>query len=163
MKALVGAFNQEKALVGAFSVITNLRMELFEALVPGPGRARQPRPLLRPVQPVVVGRGHVLAGQPPPEGGDIARERVLEVEERNFGRLSEAWQRNLQHSKQVIILASGKPGYRLSYWCKSKYSQLCSADCSLCTAHAPLTANTHDARQCQCKRMREEDTNDIII
>ena len=32
MKALVGAFNQEKALVGAFSVITNLRMELFEAL-----------------------------------------------------------------------------------------------------------------------------------
>ena len=102
MKALVGAFNQEKALVGAFSVITNLRMELFVALVPGPGRARQPRPLLRPVQPVVVGRGHVLAGQPPPEGGDIARERVLEVEERNFGRLSEAWQRNLQHSKHVI-------------------------------------------------------------
>ena len=33
MKALVAAFNQEKALVGAFSVITNLRMELFEALV----------------------------------------------------------------------------------------------------------------------------------
>ena len=37
MKALVGAFNEEKALVGAFSVITNLRMELFEALVPGGG------------------------------------------------------------------------------------------------------------------------------
>ena len=33
VEALVGAFNQEKALVGAFSVITNLRMELFEALV----------------------------------------------------------------------------------------------------------------------------------
>ena len=32
MKALVGAFNQEKALVGAFSVITNLRMDLFQAL-----------------------------------------------------------------------------------------------------------------------------------
>ena len=32
MKALVGAFNQEKALVGTFSVITNLRMQLFEAL-----------------------------------------------------------------------------------------------------------------------------------
>ena len=29
MKALLGAFNQEKALVGAFSVITNLRMELL--------------------------------------------------------------------------------------------------------------------------------------
>ena len=34
MKAVVAAFNQEKALVGAFSVITNLQMELFEALGP---------------------------------------------------------------------------------------------------------------------------------
>ena len=33
VKAVVAAFNQEKALVGAFSVITNFRMELFEALV----------------------------------------------------------------------------------------------------------------------------------
>ena len=33
MKAVVAAFNQEKALVGAFSVIRNLRMELFQALV----------------------------------------------------------------------------------------------------------------------------------
>ena len=33
MKAVVAAFNQEKALVGAFSVITNIRMELFEALL----------------------------------------------------------------------------------------------------------------------------------
>ena len=33
MKAVVAAFNQEKALVGAFSVIMNLRMELFQALV----------------------------------------------------------------------------------------------------------------------------------
>ena len=32
MKAVVAAFNQEKALVGAFSVITKLRMDLFEAL-----------------------------------------------------------------------------------------------------------------------------------
>ena len=32
VKAVVAAFNQEKALVGAFSVITNLRMELFEAV-----------------------------------------------------------------------------------------------------------------------------------
>ena len=35
MKAVVAAFNQEKALVGAFSVMTNLRMQLFEALFPG--------------------------------------------------------------------------------------------------------------------------------
>ena len=33
VKAVVAAFNQEKALVGAFSVITNHRMELFEALL----------------------------------------------------------------------------------------------------------------------------------
>ena len=33
MKAVVAAVNQEKALVGAFSVITNIRMELFEAPV----------------------------------------------------------------------------------------------------------------------------------
>ena len=30
---VIAAFNQEKALVGAFSVITNLRMELFGALI----------------------------------------------------------------------------------------------------------------------------------
>ena len=34
VKAVVAGFNQEKAL-GAFSVITNLRMDLFEALVEG--------------------------------------------------------------------------------------------------------------------------------
>ena len=33
MKAVVAAFNQEKALVGAFSVITNHRMDFFEALL----------------------------------------------------------------------------------------------------------------------------------
>ena len=39
VKVVVAAFNQEKALVGAFSVITNLWMEIFEALVaiPSPG------------------------------------------------------------------------------------------------------------------------------
>ena len=31
VKAVVAAFNQEKALVGAFSVITNLRMELLSS------------------------------------------------------------------------------------------------------------------------------------
>ena len=33
MKAVVAAFTQEKALVGAFSVITNLRMQHFEPLL----------------------------------------------------------------------------------------------------------------------------------
>ena len=49
MKAVVAAFNQEKALVGAFSVITNLRMELFEALVVGK-RAGQARLVISPSQ-----------------------------------------------------------------------------------------------------------------
>ena len=55
MKAVVAAFNQEKALVGAFSVITNHRMQLFEALeqaglhrqLPGDGAA-VPRPRRQP-------------------------------------------------------------------------------------------------------------------
>ena len=38
VKAVVAAFNQEKALAGAFSVITNLRIDLFEALVSCVGR-----------------------------------------------------------------------------------------------------------------------------
>ena len=33
MKAVVGAFNQEKALVRAISVITNLRMDFFQAVL----------------------------------------------------------------------------------------------------------------------------------
>ena len=52
MKAVVAAFNKEKALVGAFSVITNLRMELFEALahtVEG-RRAGQARLVISPSQ-----------------------------------------------------------------------------------------------------------------
>ena len=42
MKAGVAAFNQEKALVGAFSVITNLRMDIFEALEREEGDAAVP-------------------------------------------------------------------------------------------------------------------------
>ena len=38
MKAVVAAFNQEKALVGAFSVITNLRMEPGHLVQQGGGR-----------------------------------------------------------------------------------------------------------------------------
>ena len=41
MKAAVAAFNQEKALVGAFSVITTLRMDLFEALLRNSSRENE--------------------------------------------------------------------------------------------------------------------------
>ena len=54
MKAVVAAFNQEKALVGAFSVITNVRMELFQALMntivilpPAAAAATDTRPLAK--------------------------------------------------------------------------------------------------------------------
>ena len=33
MKAVVAAFNQEKVLVGAFFAITNLQMDLYQALL----------------------------------------------------------------------------------------------------------------------------------
>ena len=53
VKAVVAAFNQEKALVGAFSVITNLRMDLFEALDAGDlAAAGLHHPRHRPRQPV---------------------------------------------------------------------------------------------------------------
>ena len=59
MKAVVAAFNQEKALVGAFSVIKNLRMDHFEAL------------LSRPSQPVFHGGRQVTAGCIPPSFGYV--------------------------------------------------------------------------------------------
>ena len=60
MKAVVAAFNQEKALVGAFSVITNLRMELFEALITilsGAADIRDERPAGRRGEHPVRGQG----------------------------------------------------------------------------------------------------------
>ena len=57
VKAVVAAFNQEKALVGAFSVITNLRMDFFEALLAGHHRV-QPR-----LQPVLHRAGGGLQDQ----------------------------------------------------------------------------------------------------
>ena len=47
MKAVVAAFNQEKALVGAFSVITNLRME--------PLLTRSPRSVSPLMGPILAG------------------------------------------------------------------------------------------------------------
>ena len=92
MKAVVPAFNQEKALVGAFSVITNLRMELFEALlavqlkntsrekciIEISRRVLSLSPLHQPAaaQPVVAGNGYdtmTQAGPGPAAAGLIHR------------------------------------------------------------------------------------------
>ena len=92
MKAVVAAFNQEKALVGAFSVITNLRMELFEALlavqlkntsrekciIEISRRVLSLSPLHQPAaaQPVVAGNGYdtmTQAGPGPAAAGLIHR------------------------------------------------------------------------------------------
>ena len=67
MKAVVAAFNQEKALVGAFSVITNLRMELFQALYYRLQSAA--RPGSRPVLPRAGARQ--LSGDTRTHAGDI--------------------------------------------------------------------------------------------
>ena len=53
MKAVVAAFNQEKALVGAFSVITNLRMEFRCNFLKHYTQAQDPAFL--PVEVVAVG------------------------------------------------------------------------------------------------------------
>ena len=87
MKAVVAAFNQKKALVGAFSVITNLRIDFFEALevtlgcrhtLPpdvglvgaGRGRGREGRPALLLAEAEHAGGG---AGR----GGGGQRHRAL--------------------------------------------------------------------------------------
>ena len=69
MKAVVAAFNQEKALVGAFSVITNLRMELFEALVGTP-----PCGHLAAGAENITGRGSVIRPQEVTSSGDRGKE-----------------------------------------------------------------------------------------
>ena len=68
MKAVVAAFNQEKALVGAFSVIMNLRMELgcnfLKHYPPAAGvqPVRLPHSLRREVVEVVLHQlGQVVA------------------------------------------------------------------------------------------------------
>ena len=75
MKAVVAAVNQENALVGAFSVITNLRMDLFEAL--GGCRGRRP-PLTAPTVQSVAdeergggGLGGRRSGPQPQERGHL--------------------------------------------------------------------------------------------
>ena len=76
MKAVVAAFNQEKALVGAFSVITNLRMELFEAAV-----ASVPRPHLANLLPQV--RHRSFTPRPPlPTRAPPSDLQLQETEER---------------------------------------------------------------------------------
>lgn len=53
---------------------------LLSTPVARPAGTRQRRALrVHLVQAVVVRRGDVLAGEPPPEGGDIAGKTVLQV------------------------------------------------------------------------------------
>ena len=61
--AVIAAFNQEKALVGAFSVITNLRMELFEALVDSCRAGDHPRAMVGVLDPRQSPLPHCQQGQ----------------------------------------------------------------------------------------------------
>ena len=80
MKAVVAAFNQEKALVGAFSVITNLRMELFEALGAGAAAEASVRQVLGLVEaaPSIMRLGLVRAGLLTPDQ-ELQMEDTAEV------------------------------------------------------------------------------------
>ena len=51
MKAVVAAFNQEKALVGAFSVITNLRMQFDPTTIAYRSTGSVPVPLRKGSNP----------------------------------------------------------------------------------------------------------------
>ena len=75
MKAVVAAFNQEKALVGAFSVVTNLRMELFEALL---STDRDLLPLDGPAGLYEGGLVHAVGGPALP-GQGVAQRRAQPV------------------------------------------------------------------------------------
>ena len=90
MKALVGAFNQEKALEGALSVIMNLRVKLEN-------RYKLPGVLLAPAGPDPVPGGG--APQPPVRqlAGDLLAAR-LPVAQRRVTRAVEhvvAWTRHV--------------------------------------------------------------------
>ena len=71
MKAVVATFNQEKVLVGAFSLITNLRMELFQALVDTryppllAATSAQARPRLQLAEILSPIAGHMIAPAAP--------------------------------------------------------------------------------------------------
>ena len=94
MKAVVAAFNQEKALVGAFSLITNLWMDLFEALLsthdcdaPAALLQRHPGPPLLVEldlglgQVVVLLEQQLLAGVYQPPLGGRRRVRLVRVDQ----------------------------------------------------------------------------------
>ena len=98
MKALVGAFNQEQALVGAFSVITNLRMEL--RLIPYYLWRQQPLQL--GVGPPPLGVLLVVAG--PVHRAELrvlhARGRRARARVRDLGAL----QRKLRQREPALVL-----------------------------------------------------------
>ena len=96
MKALVGAFNQEKALVGTFSVIVQPvvePMDRFAALyctVPHPrpqehGRG-QPRPARGVVAPV-VSEDHAAGGEVRALRGQVGQQTLGHLQHRKEGVL----------------------------------------------------------------------------
>ena len=102
VKALEAAFNQEKDLVGAFSVITNLRMELFQALLTGGRRCGSSIP------PLELGPDcHVAAGSHEAR----ARAANVEREERSPDAVvsSNASKLNIYQSFSVLIVNCNSP------------------------------------------------------
>ena len=79
MKAVVAAFNQEKALVGAFSVITNLRMKLFEALVNTLVKSLQQLRLSIVVRNTFDALNLIKSGRGTPVRSSITRNKVTDT------------------------------------------------------------------------------------
>ena len=96
MKAVVAAFNQEKALVEAFSVITNLRMQLFEALV-------EVGLELRTRGAVVLHK--VLTARDAEEGGELRQFLSSLAQEQSGNEFLLTWARAFDWGVQVSIFS----------------------------------------------------------
>ena len=96
MKAVVAAFNQEKALVGAISVITNLRMELFQALVQAPATSRRPN-LTKP------GSRWTVPWWPPPSPTSCGTARARTGRSYHYHWLRRNWQKICSKKSQNVL------------------------------------------------------------
>ena len=88
MKALVGAFNQEKALVGAFSVIVQPFVEPMEHYTALPRTRPRPRPLQRAAAaapPALLRARHGSAGGAVRHGQPGARRGIQVAISSNVG------------------------------------------------------------------------------
>ena len=160
MKAVVAAFNQEKALVGAFSVITNLRMELFEPVLapvkrrPGGELASRTSPGLAPAE-----CGGRLHGVDRPEDGseDSRRTGIL----LGCGVAGSCRRGDTRASVVASILASTVSILALISHCGLMLETLAHKNDT--TAVTLMSNQSHDNRQDQEATTRWEHDHDSML